>query len=190
MIFKSKQYKFVFKPILSVLIVYMFAFDFSFSSSFLQPDDFENQNNTNKVLIFLSKDCPCSHSHIEHINKLTRDFPNFSFFGVITDTISDKNITKLENYYSNHNFKFPIIKDKFQILVKKYKALKTPHAIVISSRFKNTNSYIVYSGGVSDSYKFSNFKKLYLKENLISLSQTNTLKYAHGKSLGCYIRRL
>lgn len=151
---------------------------------------FEKDTTPTKILLFLSRSCPCSRSHIEHLNQLQKKYKNtVHLYGVITDAFDSDSTPYLQEYYSDKNFSFPIIKDESQILVKKYNALKTPHTVVLHA---NTNApyKIVYQGGVTNRRDFHKSTIHFLEENLSLMTQGKTAKYSEGKSLGCYIRRL
>lgn len=160
-----------------------------FAKAFESATAFEQDQAEYKALVFLSQSCPCSKSHVEHLNKLSLEYKNIALYGVITDIFNEKNKQELEDYYKDKNFKFPVIKDEKQLLIKKYKALKTPHSVVLN-QVADGKYKIIYQGGVSDHRDFDKSKKHFLKENLSSLSKGQPLKYAVGRSLGCYIRRL
>lgn len=150
---------------------------------------FQRDQSKYKVLLFLSKSCPCSDSHVNHLNNLSTKYRNVKFFGVITDQFSPSSSTEIQKYYSQQHFRFPLIKDEQQILIKEYQALKTPHSIILSK--DGHGSYTkVYEGGVTDSRDFSKATKEFLSENLAALTHGKPLKYTVGKSLGCYIRRI
>ena len=141
-----------------------------------------------KVLLFLSRICPCSSSHTNYLNGLADKYKSVKFFGVITDIFDESSKLEIQKYYSQENFKFPIIRDDKQSLIKEYHALKTPHTVILKKN--NDKSFaVVYEGGVTDSRDFAEAKKYFLGENLEALSNGRPVKYAVGKSLGCYIRR-
>lgn len=154
---------------------------------FTDPDHFEQDRSSVKALVFLSATCPCSQSHVEHLNQLSSEYSEFHIYGVITDEPEAKE--KIKQYYTSERFKFPIIEDPNQILVQKYNALKTPHVVLVqkdqSGKFQK-----IYEGGVSDQRKLSEAKARFLEENLNALKNGEPLPYKQGRSLGCYIRRL
>lgn len=138
-----------------------------------------------KALIFLSENCPCSKSHVDHLNEIVSQYPDVKFFGVISEPAKNsKAQTKLDDYFTSDRFRFPIIADSSQILVKKYKALKTPHVTL----FKNDK--VIYEGGLTNRKSFKESGKKYFAENLELLAKGEPLKYKNGMSLGCYIRRV
>ena len=156
--------------------------------SFSKTEDALNDSSPQQVLVFLSKDCPCSRSHIQHLNQLARDYKKkVSFFGVITDLFDGDQDAEIESYYGDKGFEFPLIRDDQQTLIKKYKALKTPHVVLLS---KTSPESILFEGGVTDKRDFAKSKTFYLKSNLEALAQGHPLPYREEKSLGCYIRRI
>jgi len=168
--------------VLSILIISLNA------SAFVTVSEFENSTSPIKILVFLSKECPCSRSHAEHLNELSTENKDHSFFGVITDKIESSNKESIEEYF-NSSFKFPIIKDEDQKLVKAFAALKTPH-VTILKRQPNGKYTAIYDGGVSDQKEFSKSKTRFLRDDLLALAAGQPLPHANGRSLGCYIRRL
>ncbi len=159
------------------------------SEAYHIPKDFEEDKAELKALVFLSVFCPCSQSHVEHLNELEKRYRNLKIYGVITDEFSSENLPKIKDYYTEKKFKFPIIKDTKQRLVARYKALKTPHVILLKKK-KEQNQYdAIYAGGVTDQRDFSRSDKKYLQENLIAYNSQKPLPYKNGRSLGCYIRR-
>ncbi|MCH2533940.1 MAG: redoxin domain-containing protein [Bdellovibrionales bacterium] len=152
-------------------------------------NDFDKNESEIKVVVFLSSQCPCSNSHVEHLNQLNNKYDKVQLFGVMTDVVDDDNKKHVQAYYTSKNFQFPVLKDTKQTLVKRFKALKTPHTTLLK-RQPSGGYQVLYEGGISDHRFFDNAKKHYLKENLEALAAGKKIKYTVGKSLGCYIRRL
>lgn len=152
-------------------------------------ESFNKNQSEIKVLVFLSSSCPCSKSHVEHLNQLQSTYKTVSLFGVVTDIFDEDNTKSINEYYKSQNFKFSMIKDDKQVLIKKYKALKTPHTSVLQKQ-SSGDFKLVYQGGVSNHRIFEKSDVYFLSDNLEQLSQGKPPKHAFGKSLGCYIRRL
>lgn len=156
--------------------------------AFVERSDFKLNSSDYKVLLFLSQSCPCSKSHVEHVNQLAKQYENVSFYGVVSDRFSEENSKQISKYYKENNFTFPLIKDEKQILISEYNALKTPHVVILKKN-ENNKFKVLYEGGVSDKRMFERSKKRYLSENLQAIASRSPIKYSEGKSLGCYIRR-
>ncbi len=168
--------------VISILLLTLKTLGFSNST------EFEKNQSELKALVFLSATCPCSQSHVDHLNQLVKLYPQFKLFGVITDDSSSEQKEVIQNYYSKERFEFPIIKDPEMKLVKTYNALKTPH-IVLLKKDKNSSYIKLYEGGVTDQRQFSMSKNKFLAENLTALNNKTPLPHKQGRSLGCYIRR-
>lgn len=177
-------------PILGrvLMIALPFLMFVSQAQALTKVEQFTEDSNPIKVLVFLSYQCPCSQSHIQHLNDLALKYRQIKFYGVITDIFTQASSADIQGYFSSKNFKFPIIKDEEQDLIRKYRALKTPHTVILKKL--NSEYKIIYEGGVSDRRDFSQSTRKFLSENLHAISRGHSVKYEHGKSLGCYIRRL
>ncbi len=134
------------------------------------------------VVVFLSAACPCSHSHIEELKDLAREFPKFSFIGVHSNANEPKDFTLA--YFERAALPFPILKDTGARLANELRANRTPHAFVISSDGK-----VLYKGGVSDSKDCRKAGRKYLREALSDLDQGKPVRTPETRSLGCAISR-
>lgn len=135
------------------------------------------------VVVFLSAVCPCSNSHLVELKSLKKDFPNFTFIGIHSNTDEDKNLTS--SYFKAANLPFPVVQDSGAKLADEFKALKTPHAFVVL-----TDGKAAYQGGVSSSRHFDDkTARKYLREALQDLSAGREVKTPEGRTLGCAISR-
>lgn len=137
-----------------------------------------------KILVFLSQKCPCSQSHVNHLNGLAKKHKDIAFFGVITEPINKDNQEAINEYFTSQRFQFPLIEDSTQTLVKKYGALKTPHVTLLKGE------KVLYQGGVSNHRFFNQASKKFLETNISDLKNKKPLSYSRGPSMGCYIRRI
>lgn len=170
---------------LFAILICLSSFDlFAWSSL----KDFEKNQSKYKALFFLSHNCPCSKSHIEHIDSLKKAFKEVSFFGVATDLFEESNEKEIQAHYQATNYNMPIIKDTAFHLVEKYRALKTPHVILLEK--KQDQYEVIYTGGLTNKRHFDSKSVKFLQDNLAELHAGRSVKYRRGKSLGCYIRRL
>jgi peroxiredoxin len=148
------------------------------TSPFLTWEDFEKAPEP-KALVFISSDCPCSKAHIEHIKSVADENSSLNVFGVATEPMTKE---KSIEYYKS--ISFPVIQDDQQVLVKKYKALKTPHLTLVDKK------QIIYQGGVTNSINPKYASKHYFKDVAQALTAKKPLPFNKGRSLGCYIKRL
>lgn len=134
------------------------------------------------VVLFISNECPCSNSHLDHLKELTRQYSAVSFVAVHTG--EHRNISTIEEYYRSKNLNFAVLADSEQKLIREFKALRTPQAFLIKGQS------VLYSGGLSDDAHFPAAKKHYLKEALQEAIQNKPITSPHSKLNGCYIERI
>ena len=135
------------------------------------------------VVVFMSSKCPCSNSHSEEIRKLATEFPKFRFLAVNSNV--DENFETSRLYFAALNYPFPVLRDETQKLVARFKAVRTPHAFVMSE-----SGEIVFAGGVSDSSELSRAKRKYLREALTEISAGKKVSTPSARPLGCAIGRV
>jgi hypothetical protein len=171
------------------LMFTILLFAFSAQAETVEIKDFDADTSPIKALVFLSDACPCSRSHVEHLNQLKAD--GLNIYGVISEPpyagMPTERRQIQEEYFKSAGFQFPFVNDPTQSLVKKYHALKTPHVTLFQ---KQGDHYeIIYEGGVTNQKDFAKSTVHYLEENWHALKAGHAPKYNHGFSLGCYIRR-
>lgn len=146
-----------------------------------KPVSFSTTEQQGLVLVFLSAVCPCSNSHVQELNSLSKAHPEFLFVGIHTN-LEEKTLT--QKYFQAVNLPFPILRDQSGKLATELKALKTPHAFVIQAKDK-----IVYQGGVSSSHDSSKADHHFLRDALEDLKKKQPVRTPFGRTLGCAISR-
>lgn len=134
------------------------------------------------VVVFLSAVCPCSNSHVEELKNLAREYPQFAFVAVHSNVDEDKKTT--QEYFQKVAIHFPVIHDGEAKIANEFKALKTPHAFVLSPDGK-----VLYQGGVSSSRDITKAERKFLREALVDLQENRPVKTPEGRTLGCTISR-
>lgn len=134
------------------------------------------------VVVFLSAKCPCSNSHVETLNSLTKQYPDFQFIGVHSNF--NETLDESKKYFTSMKLAFPVLQDEKTKIADQLKALKTPHSYVIS-----TKGEILYQGGVSDSANALSSERKYLAEALEDVSKGIEVRTKKVRSLGCAIQR-
>lgn len=140
------------------------------------------QDGKSKVFVFLSSKCPCSHSHLETILQLSRDFNAFPFYAIHSNANED--VQEALKYFQDKKFPFPVLRDEGAKIADEFKALKTPHAFIV-----NGQGEIIYSGGVTNSAHAPNATKHYLKEALRNILNGKLPDPREQRALGCIISR-
>lgn len=134
------------------------------------------------LLVFISSQCPCSNSHLAHLNSLHTQYPEIPLVGVLSNY--GENSENAAAHFKSQGVKFPVLHDPEAKLADKFNALKTPHAFLMDAESK-----IIYKGGVSSSHDFPRAKKHFLADALKQYSQNKTIEEPEGRALGCSITR-
>jgi hypothetical protein len=139
------------------------------------------QNKIANVLIFISRDCPCSKANLGYINKLAQEFTDYNFVAIH----AKKNSTneQLEEYLQDKKFSIDIVNDSDLKLANTYKALKTPHAFIIKG------NDVLYNGGITNSTMPEYAKEFFLRDALASMKKNGKPDKSETKTLGCFIAR-
>jgi hypothetical protein len=133
------------------------------------------------VLIFISKDCPCSKGNLDYINKLAIEYSDFHFIAVHSmKKISDDQILE---YLKDKKLIFDVVNDSDLKIADTYHALKTPHAFILRGKD------IIYNGGITNTTRPENAKEYYLKEALENILKNELPTKAETRTLGCFIVR-
>lgn len=134
------------------------------------------------VLVFLSATCPCSHSHIGLLKRLSAKHPEFNFFAVNSNANEPVEVARA--YFEAQGLPFPVLRDRELKIADAYHASKTPHAFVLD--LKNE---VVYRGGVTNSSKADQADKLYLENALNDIEAGRPVTTPESRTLGCVISR-
>jgi hypothetical protein len=153
---------------------------FSLEAKIVSVLDLKNNKLAN-VLIFISKDCPCSKANLSYINKLAEEFTDYHFIAIH----AKKNVTnsEVETYLRDKKLGFDIVNDSDLSIANTYKALKTPHAFILHG------NDVVYNGGITNSTMPEHAKEFFLRDALVSMKKNGKPDRPETKTLGCFISR-
>lgn len=134
------------------------------------------------VVIFMSAKCPCSNSHAQIIQKQSELHKNFAF--VIVHSNADESLEMVRTYFKSSGVTIPVIEDQGFELANRFKAIKTPHAFVLTP-----SGETVFKGGVTDSTEGPTAKTNYLDLALKDIEAGRAVKVSQARALGCSISR-
>lgn len=135
-----------------------------------------------KVLVFLNRTCPCTQQNIPYLNQLVKEFPEIKFIGVHSK--KGGTLQEIKEVVEVYKPQFPVIEDHNLTIANRFKANRTPQALILSS-----NNEILYSGGVTDRTHPDNASKPYLKNALDEVNSHKEITEKETRSLGCVILR-
>lgn len=141
-----------------------------------------NKNTKGTVVVFLSASCPCSDSHVAGLTTLAEKYKEFKFVGIHSNI--DESLAMSKKYFAAQSMSFPVIQDDKAVFADAFKALKTPHAYILSP-----SGEILFQGGVTNSANGKDAKVHYLADALEDLRQDRKIKNTNARTLGCAIMR-
>lgn len=154
---------------------------YSLTKNSIQTIDFAAQKKPT-VVIFLSKDCPCSKGNLDYLNDLSKEFKEVQFIGVHSK--KGTRPEEVSNYLQDKKLNFDVLNDSDLKIADQFKALKTPHVFVV-----NASGEILYNGGVTNTTFPSNAKEHFLKITLNEIQNHLPVSNAETRTLGCFITR-
>lgn len=154
---------------------------FSLKKNALETISLKNAGR-DTVVVFLSKDCPCSKGNLGYINQLANQYKNIRFIGIHSKKMSSN--ADVSQYFQDQNVQFEIYNDPELLVANEFRALKTPHAFIVSKAGE-----ILYNGGITNTTTPSNAKEYYLKDALANLEAHIPLSKTETRTLGCFIVR-
>jgi hypothetical protein len=134
------------------------------------------------VVVFVSAKCPCSDSHLKELKSVAEKYKKFKFVGVHAN--ADEGLALSKSYFDAAHLPFEVIEDGDAKLANEFKALKTPHAFVLSPQGE-----VLYQGGVTNSANGSMADKHFLAEALEDVQESRNVRTKYGRTLGCIIQR-
>ncbi len=132
------------------------------------------------VMVTLSSFCPCSQSHMAHLNELAHRFPEFQFIGLHTDRVLEG--PELKKFYQERQLSFPVLDDRKLTISSALRAVTTPHVFVL-----NSEARVLYQGAVTSASDFSPQNRLYLQEALQARASGQGFRPQQTRPLGCPI---
>lgn len=136
----------------------------------------------NKVLVFLSKTCPCTQENIPYVNDLVKAYPQFEFIGV--HSVKGATLKDIEELKKTYKPQFDVIEDHELKIANALKANRTPQSFILTA-----DNIVLYNGGITDRTNPFKASAFYLKNALSEVSAGETITQKETRSLGCVILR-
>ena len=98
------------------------------------------------VVCFLGTECPLAKLYASRINRFADDLHNVQFIGVCSN--QQDSLEDLRGFREKHQIKFPLLKDRNQIIADQFGAQRTPEVFLVDRSLK-----ILYHGRIDDQYQ-------------------------------------
>lgn len=141
----------------------------------------ESKSTCHLHFYIISKKCPCSNSHMNHLKSLalkSQTLGNFNVFIEVSDDLSPEEFHK-----EYQNTKTWVLYDPKKQLAHKVGAIRTPQVFILNE------SHIIYKGAPSNTQHFGRKSKSHILPILMDQKNNGLKKHYDGhEALGCYIQ--
>jgi peroxiredoxin len=150
----------------------------------------EWQSHPAIVLFFVTTDCPVANSYVPEMNRIREAYAQRGvlFFAVQAETaVAQSNVVR---YAAEYGYRFPLLLDPAQVLVRLAGATVTPQAAVLSRGGK-----VLYLGRIDNRVADFGQVRLHatesdLREALDAVLAGKPVPHPFTKSIGCAINRV
>jgi peroxiredoxin len=192
----SKKYL----PILSLLLVSVFAIGACFNSSqipgAIQNFTLQDYNGKNLslsdykdsvaiVILFIATECPVSNAYNQRMENIFNEYgpKGFAFLGINPNKAEF--VDRIKEHAEENNLTFTILKDEKNVIADMFEASVTPEAYVLNSEFE-----ILYHGRIDNSRNESEVVSKDLESALDEIYSGSDVSKKETKAFGCSIKRI
>lgn len=137
------------------------------------------------VIIFISTHCPASNGYNQRMSDLYSDYSpkHVRFIGINSN--EEESAPEVLQHATEHNLRFPVLKDLNNVVADAYGAQVTPEAFVIDG-----NGTLRYHGRIDDDGRGTNITSKDLRLALDALLGGKEVPVAETRIFGCSIKRV
>lgn len=145
-------------------------------------NDLKGKNGA--VVVWLSAQCPVVKAYNDRINEIAAEFQSkgINFIGI------NSNATESDEWVKSHaaeNYKFPVLKDKGNILADKFGATHTPEIF-----YFDANNVLLYHGAIDNDKSAKNITANYLRDAATANLNGKKIETSSTNAFGCSIKRV
>lgn len=138
------------------------------------------------VIIFIATRCPVSNSYNTRMVDLYNTYhsKNIAILGINSN--KTESVEECKEHAEKHGFKFPVLKDKGNIIADMFGAHHTPEAYVLNPK----TFEVLYHGRIDDSMDIKNVESKDLANALNEILAGKKISVTSTKAFGCSIKRI
>ena len=136
------------------------------------------------VIMFWSAECPYVQPFNDRINNYVNEFASKGFTFWAVNSNSTESTDLVSEHAKDHNYVFPVLKDKNNVVADLFEATRTPEVFVLGK-----DRTILYHGRIDDNSYVEKVTSTDLKNALNDLVSGKDISVKSTKSFGCTIKR-
>ncbi len=137
------------------------------------------------VIMFIATQCPVSNSYNGRMNDLYKDYSKRKIAFVAINSNKDETVEEIKNHAIEKGFKFPVLKDRNNVIADKLEATVTPEIYVLSSGLG-----ILYHGRIDNSSRIERVTSNDLRIVLDEILNSKPISVTSTKAFGCTIKKV
>ncbi len=137
------------------------------------------------VAMFIATQCPVSNAYNTRMVKLYEDYHQKGIAFVAINSNKQESTEEIAKHARDHEFQFPVLKDKNNVIADEFNAQVTPEIYVLNSKFE-----VLYHGRIDDSRREDDVKSKDLRQALDEILAGEKVSVTETKAFGCTIKRV
>lgn len=137
------------------------------------------------VLMFIGTQCPVSNSYNDRMNSLYADYASKGISFIAINSNKGENVEDMKQQAVEHGYKFPVLKDRKNVIADKLGATVTPEVYVLNSEFD-----ILYHGRIDNSSRADKVTSNDLSNTLDEILNAKPIAVTSTKAFGCTIKKI
>ena len=156
---------------------------FDYNNNKYSLSDFKNSKAI--VVMFIATRCPVSNGYNSRMVELYNDYheKGITFLGINSNKL--ESVEEVKKHAIEHGFKFPVLKDKDNVVADIYGAERTPEVFVLNSDFD-----VLYHGRIDDSRRAEDVQSRDLRNALDAILAGKDVSVKETKAFGCTIKKV
>ena len=161
--------------------------DFSLKDIYNKEHSLSDYSDSKAILVlFVATQCPVSNAYNKRMAELYNDFQTKEISVLGINSNKQESLSECKSHAEKNGFKFPVLKDKNNVIADMFEASVTPEAYVLEAEsFK-----ILYHGRIDDSRNESDIEVKDLENALNEILAGKKVSVTKTTAFGCTIKRI
>jgi peroxiredoxin len=144
----------------------------------------QNKDAKATIVVFWSAQCPFVQAYNERMPEIVNTYQQKGFVFWAINSNKTESAQDVESHAKSHNYPFPVLKDKNNVVADLFEATRTPEVFVIDK-----DNVILYHGRIDDNKDASEVTTRDLMNALNEINDGKSVTVKSTKQFGCTIKR-
>jgi len=161
--------------------------NFTLTDIYKKKHSLSDYNDSKAILVmFIATQCPVSNAYNSRMVEFYNNYydKNIAVLGINSN--KEESMNECKSHAEKNGFKFPVLKDKNNVVADMFEAGVTPEAYILEPKTYK----ILYHGRIDDSRNESNVEIQDLENALNEILAGKKVSVVQTKAFGCTIKRI